>query len=177
VTEYVALLRGINLGGYAKVPMAPLRELFDQLGMPGARTYIQSGNVVFDAADDEASLVARLEAAVAQRFAVNAAVMVRTRRQWGELVAANPFAGRDIDPAKLGVSFLSKPVAAGVDFTVPDGIPEEVVAVGRQLYVHYPLGMGVSTLPASFLAKRLAGASATTRNWRTVEKIWSMLQQ
>ncbi|HZE41922.1 MAG TPA: DUF1697 domain-containing protein [Stackebrandtia sp.] len=175
MTRYVALLRGINVGGHNKVPMAELRALFAELGHAGARSYIQSGNVVFDADEAPEPLRAKLEAAVAERFDVANPIMLRDRGELEAIVAANPFAGRDLDPKKVTVSFLSGALSGGEDLAVPEGMVEEIVAARRELYVYYPDGLGRTRLDSAFFARRLRGASATVRNWRTVEKLRDMM--
>lgn len=172
MTTYVALLRGINVGGHNKVPMAELRELFAELGHPGARTFIQSGNVVFDAETDAATLAAEVSAGIARRFGHTVPVLVRDRAELDAVLAADPFAGRGLDPAKVGVVFLSAPVAP---VTVPPPHPEEAVVVGRELFIHYPDGMGKSKLDRSGFFKQLGDVATTTRNWRTVTKLRAMM--
>lgn len=172
MTRYVALLRGINVGGHHKVPMAELRELFAELGHAGARSFIQSGNVVLDADADAATLESELAAAIAKRFGFEVPVMVRSRADLDAVLAADPFGGRDLDPAKVAVMFLSGQIGA---VTVPDGCPEEAVAAGRELFIHYPEGMGRSKLERSGFFKQLNGVTTTTRNWRTVTKLRAMM--
>lgn len=170
MTTYVALLRGINVGGHNKVPMAELRELFAALGHRGARTYIQSGNVVFDAEADAGTLEREIKAGIAKRFGFDVPVMVRSRAELDMVLAAHPFGDRELDPAKVAVVFLSGPIG---EVTVADGYPEEAVSAGRELFIHYPDGMGRSKLDRSGFWKQLGDVTTTTRNWRTV----TMLRQ
>ncbi|ADD45079.1 DUF1697 domain-containing protein [Stackebrandtia nassauensis] len=172
MATYVALLRGINVGGHNKLPMAELRDLFATLGHPGARTYIQSGNVVFDAEAEASDLERDIAAGIADRFGYTVAVMVRSREQLDAVLAAHPFGGRDLDPAKVAVVFLSATVDA---VTVPEGYPEEAVSVGRELFIHYPDGMGKSKLDRSGFWKQLGDTKTTVRNWRTVTKLREMM--
>ena len=92
MARFIALLRGINVGGRGMVPMAELRALCDGLGWRNVATYIQSGNVVFDASGETAALEKGLEAALGAKFAFAPAVIVRTASAWKACVAGNPFA-------------------------------------------------------------------------------------
>ncbi|MGH8793790.1 MAG: DUF1697 domain-containing protein [Stackebrandtia sp.] len=176
---YAALLRGVNVGGRTVVPMADLRRLFAQLGYPDARTYIQSGNVIFESdVDDQARLASDIAQAVTEEFDRAVAVMLRTRADLDQIAAANPFAERDLDPSKLLVSFLSEAPGADVAarLVVPEGLPEEMVLKGRELYIHYPNGAGRSKLSPAFFDGRLGDIRATARNWRTVEKLRELMR-
>lgn len=169
---FVALLRGINVGGNRMLPMADLRAVVTAAGATQVTTYIQSGNVVFRHARRSATalrddLERRLDAATGWGIAV----VVRTAAEWAALVAANPFP--DVDPATLHVAFYrDPPPAGGLDGLDPVAhAPESCVLVGAQLYLHLPNGMGRATLPVALDRLRPGGGPrpvATVRNWRTV---------
>ena len=172
---YIALLRGINVGGRALVSMADLRELFESLGFAGARTLLQSGNVVFQTARAKkaAALERMLEAATAKQCGVAAAYFVRTEAEWDRLIARNPFpAEAESDPGRLVVTFLkTKPRAADVQaLQAATKGPEIIRADGRHLYITYPDGIGRSKL-TNVLIERKLGTRATARNWNTVLKL------
>src|SRR6516162_3649305 len=94
MASHVALLRGINVGGRNKIPMADLREVVAALGHTGVTTYIQSGNVLFSTADaDTAKLASELESAIAGRFGIRSSVVVLTRDELAEVLSGNPYAG------------------------------------------------------------------------------------
>lgn len=177
MTGYVALLRGINVGGHKKIPMERLRDLFTELGYTNARTYIQSGNIVFAAPSEPSSIHAAIESGIADRFGFPVPVVLRSRRQLDTIVEACPFAKRDLDPAKLTVTFLAEPIPERVrsELVVPDGLVEEAVATAAELYIHYPDGQGRSKLDRSGFWNPLKGSITTTRNWRTVVKLRDML--
>ncbi|HIW61251.1 MAG TPA: DUF1697 domain-containing protein [Candidatus Stackebrandtia excrementipullorum] len=174
---YVALLRGINVGGHKKVPMAELRDVFADVGYPGARTYIQSGNVVFDGVGDPASARDRIASGIADRFGFDVPVIIRSAAELDAVIAARPFPGRDLDPAKLTVTFLARPITDETRraVAVPDGLPEEAVVTTTEVYIYYPDGQGKSTLDRSPFWKPLGKAVTTTRNWRTILKLRQML--
>lgn len=174
MTAYVALLRGINVGGSNKVAMADLRAMFGALGYEDAQTYIQSGNVVFTAKATEAALVRRIEGAITKTFSLQIRVMVRSKAQLASVLAADPFAGAA--PTLAHVAFLSaRPSAKKVAALDPHRSPPDVVAViGREVYLHYPNGSGRSKLTGAYL-ERVLGTTATARNRNTVTKLLAML--
>ncbi len=166
-SPYVALLRGINVGGHRRVPMADLRGLCEGLGFGEVATYIQSGNVVFTSDRSGEEVGRRLEAAIAERFGFAVAVVVRTRAELAAVAASHPFAGRQTDPAKLHVVFFEKPPPpeAVAALKAADTSPDEVAVDGREAFVHYPNGAGRSKLNLDALGE------GTARNWRTVAKL------
>jgi uncharacterized protein (DUF1697 family) len=167
---YVALLRGINVGGKAMVPMAALRQTFASVGCEDVVTYIQSGNVVLRSPLPADKLQAALEAAAAARFGFEPAVMLRTADEMATVVAGNPYAGAD--EKHLHVGFLHAAPDAATEQCVGaiDCHPEEVTVVGRDLYLRLPNGMGRAALPVK-LERCLRPSPVTVRNWRTVTKL------
>ena len=178
MTGHVALLRGVNVGGANKVPMAELRALCGSLGWKNVETYIQSGNVVFDASLKPATLEARLEKAIAGQFGVAIAVIVRSARQWPRYIDANPFpAASEAEPNRVMLC-LSKTAphedcAAALQERAKAG--ERVTLAGDGLWIHFPAGAGTSKLSPALL-DRLVGSPVTMRNWRTVLKLQDMLR-
>lgn len=173
-TKYVALLRGINVGGHRKVPMADLRRLLEGLGYGGVATLLQSGNAVFEAPEQPtAELASILEGAITEAFGFDVAVIVRTGAELQAVVAANPLEVRD--PAKLAVAFLGgvldPKVWAAID--AQRYAPEELRAGERELYMYYPDGLGKARFDPGLLARR-DGPRATVRNWNTVTKLAAM---
>jgi uncharacterized protein (DUF1697 family) len=171
VATYVALLRGVNVGGHRKVPMAELREALEAAGFDRVRTYIQSGNVVLDSDLKTGAVGEAVAAVIADRFGHTVPVMVRSGADLDRVVAADPFAGRGLDESKVSVTFLSGPAP---DLAVPEGQPEEARVEGSEVWVYYPDGMGRSTLERTGFWKPLAGLDATARNLRTVRKLRDM---
>jgi uncharacterized protein (DUF1697 family) len=170
-TTVIALLRGVNVGGHNKLPMAQLREIATAAGFAEVRTYIQSGNLV-------ASTVLGVEAAgdllatairTATGFAVP--VSVRTAQQWSDVIAANPFADA-ADPGRhVHAIFLPAPATDSVhafDATIFE--PEEIVVSGSEISLHLPDGMGRSKLAVA--VNRIPEVAAgTARNWNTVVQL------
>lgn len=172
MTRYIALLRGINVGGRNKVPMAALRDTCESIGCAEVATYIQSGNVVLTSPLDAPKLRAGLEAAIAEQLGVSPVVVVRTHRQLADVVAGNPFAAAD--PDHLHVAFLSETPDAGqvAGLAELDHPPEEVAVRGDEAYFHLPNGLGRAKIPELF--GRRVKTPATVRNWRTVNKLLQM---
>ena len=174
MTRYAALLRAVNLGSHGKVAMGELRQLVESLGHREVQTYLQSGNVVFDAgSDDEDALAAAIEEALARRLKLTTRVLVRGPADLAGLVAANPFPEMaHTEPAKLHVAFLSAaPAEARLAAIDRDRIaPDEIRPGDRAVYLRYPNGAGRSKLTTD-LIERALGVTATARNWNTVRKL------
>ncbi|MCU0293046.1 MAG: DUF1697 domain-containing protein [Thermoanaerobaculaceae bacterium] len=177
MTTYVALLRGINVSGHRPVPMQKLAATCTALGLGSVVTYLQSGNVVADADDDDAAgLRLRLEAAIHEAFGFPVVVLLRTAQQLEAVVASNPFAAAAADNPKLvHVTFLS-------ELPAPDTVarlqtrsfePDAIHVVGSEAYLHCPGGYGRTKLSNPFLERALA-VCATTRNWATVTRLAAM---
>ncbi|MFI7383892.1 DUF1697 domain-containing protein [Streptomyces sp. NPDC049813] len=172
ITRYAALLRGINVGGHKKVPMARLRPLVEGLGLTDVRTYLQSGNVTF-AADhgDETSLARDVEAAIAGEFGFPVDVLVRTHAYLAAVRDACPFPAAELEAKQLHVTYFSEPVPAE-RFAAVDAAafaPEEFRLGDRALYLYAPSGLGTSKLAVQLGRPALTkGVVATSRNWNTV---------
>jgi len=165
VARRIALLRGVNVGGRT-VPMAELRDVFEQLGHGGVRTYIQSGNVVFDGKGSSASVRRALEQAIDERFDLDVTVLLRTPSELAKVAAESPY-GRDAYVTFLDGVPDSKRVAA---LDPAPFSPDEFRVTGQEVYVRCPNGYGRTKINNAFFEKKLA-TRATTRNWRTVETL------
>jgi len=178
VTTYVALLRGINVGGNKKIAMADLRGLLSGLGHTGVRTLLQSGNAVF--ASDKPSperLSAGIEAAIADAFGMAVKVLIRTGPQLRAVVDGNPFADKATNPSRLLVTFLSGPPdpARFADVDPEDYLPDEYALGDREVYQWLPAGILSTRLDQKFWDRRLRPAVTTTRNWNTLTKLLALL--
>jgi uncharacterized protein (DUF1697 family) len=166
----VALLRGINVGGKNRVPMADLVALVEAAGGRDVVTYIQSGNAVFHApAEMAARMPLLLEKALAARLGLTVPVVVRSAAALRTIAAGNPFLSEGAAPALLHVSFLAaEPDAAQVASLDPErSPPDRVVVRGSEAYLHLPSGVGKTRYTSAYLDVRL-GTVGTLRNWRTV---------
>ncbi|HVS01796.1 MAG TPA: DUF1697 domain-containing protein [Thermoanaerobaculia bacterium] len=173
---YVALLRGINLGGRNRLPMRELAALFADCDCGAVRTYIQSGNVVFEASPKRAERVpACVAAAIEERFGFSSPVVLRSAEELRGVAGANPFLAEGADPGALHVAFLADAPSAARIGTLDDhrSPPDRFVVRGREIYLHLPQGMARTRLSNQYFDSRLATTS-TIRNWRTVLKLVDM---
>lgn len=173
---YAALLRGINVGGSKKVPMAVLRPLIEGLGLTDVRTYLQSGNVAFTAPDggDEESLAASITKAITEEFGFTVDVLVRGHAYLKAVMADCPFPAAELEAKQLHVTYFSEPVTAERFAAVDPAAfaPEDFRLGDRALYLYAPQGLGVSKLGAQLARPGLnKGLIATSRNWNTVTKL------
>ena len=177
MASFIALLRGVNVTGKNKIPMAELRRVAEGLGLSGVSTYIQSGNLVFQASEAAATLEPLLEDAIDKHFKLSIPVVVRPAKTWRGYVAKNPFGKEsEMRPKLVHLALSKKRYKKGavelLNERAQDG--ERVVATGAALWIDYPNGSGRSSLtPALF--DRLVGSPVTARNWRTVLKLESMI--
>jgi uncharacterized protein (DUF1697 family) len=177
-TKYAALLRGINVGGSRKLPMADLRALIEGLGYDNVRTYLQSGQVTFaDDHRDEDSLAAELTGAIEKRFGFVVDVIVRDHAYLKAIADACPFPAAELEAKQLHVTYFSAPVDeerfAEIDRAAY--LPEEFRLGDRALYLYAPDGLGRSKLAEHLSKPRLnKGVIATSRNWNTVVKLVEM---
>jgi len=169
----IALLRGVNVGGNI-LKMDRLRELCAALGAKNTRTYVQSGNIVFEAAGSPSSWEAKLEKKLTGESRLPVSVIVRTSTEMSKVLARNPFVKeKGIDTKRLGVTFLreapSKPALAAL--AALDLGRERYDHVGKDVYLHCPDGFGNAKL---YLLDKILKQPATTRNWNTVTKLCEM---
>lgn len=181
VKAYAALLRGINVGGSRKVPMAQLRTLLDGLGLGDVRTHLQSGNAVFTCeAGDENTLAARIGEAIERHFGFTVDVLVRDGAYLKAVADACPFPAASLEGKQLHVTYLSEPVDAS-RFDAIDAaafLPEEFRLGDRALYLYAPDGLGRSKLGEALSRPALfRGVIATSRNWNTVTKLVELTQE
>jgi uncharacterized protein (DUF1697 family) len=180
--RYLALLRGINVGGHNKVAMSDLRDLAAGLGHAEVATYIQSGNLVFSTAEtDPAKLADALEREIAARLGLGPAVVVVSAAELAQVIADNPFPA-ETNPRCLHAVFRRDAVgpadiaaiAAAAQRAREAGSHDDAAVVGRTLYLRTPDGLGRSDLAAQLLNSR-AQSAGTARNWATVARLMAML--
>lgn len=170
----VALFRAVNLVSHNRVKMSELRDVFTVLKCTDVCTYINSGNVVFKTRQsDFAAAARRIESAFAERFGFQSHVILRTPAELRDVLRRNPFASRaDVHPSKLLITFLARDPGEDARRQVRQlkiG-PEELFIDGREMFVHYPNGMGRTKFPAIKIASILKVAG-TGRNVNTVAKL------
>jgi uncharacterized protein (DUF1697 family) len=170
---YVSLLRGINVSGRNRLPMADLRALYERRGHDEVTTYVQSGNVVSSTPARSARAVGdAIQRAIADELGRDVLVLVRTPAQLGRILAANPFVRARADPKSLHVTFLAaaprKAAISALDETA--FTPDEFRVHGHEVYVSCPNGYGRTKINNSWFERKL-GVAATTRNWKTVMQL------
>ncbi|WP_030294214.1 DUF1697 domain-containing protein [Streptomyces katrae] len=178
--KYAALLRGINVGGAKKVPMAELREVLTGLGHTEVQTYLQSGNAVFAGTEkDPAALARELERAIEAHFGFAVRCLVVDGGYLRAVADACPFPAAELEGKQLHATFLSEQPGeerfASIDG--PAYLPEEYRIGDRVVYLYAPNGLGRSKL-AEALARPAVfkGIDATTRNWNTVARLVELTQ-
>lgn len=169
MSVFIALLRAVNVGGTGKLAMRDLVALCHEAGFSDARTYIQSGNVVFSSDRSAAQIKATLERAVSQIVGKPTGVLVRTRDELARVLAENPFPGAP--PNRVIVYFLDEAPAQTVLTTAKGVTSEQLVLRGRELYIHYPESQASSRLRLPLFDQ------GTGRNLNTVAKLVAMAQE
>ena len=175
MSRYVALIRGINVTGNNIIKMERLRALFEGCGCTNVRTYIQSGNVIFDSKKAPSRCVTMVEELLAAELGRPIAAHLRTAAELGAIIAANPFAKeKGVEPARLAVSFLNGPPAKErlAALKALDSGRDRFVARGNEIYVYCPDGFGRSKLASGM--DRVLGVRSTSRNWNTVTTLYEM---
>ncbi|MCW3081874.1 DUF1697 domain-containing protein [Segetibacter sp.] len=172
---FITILRGINVGGHHKIEMAGLKAMFEKLGFETVTTYIQSGNVIFNAAPKASSvdLSNTIRRAIVETYGFEVPVIIRTLTELEKAITANPFLNEaDVDEEKLHLTFL----ADVADKDKIDKIshlnfaPDRFIIIEKEIYLYCPLGYGITKLSNNFFENKLK-LTATTRNWRTVNKL------
>ena len=174
---YVALLRGINVGGKNKLPMKDLVDVFVGAGCGDVRTYIQSGNVIFRTdPGTSAKLPGLITTQIEKRFGYQIPVVLRTTEQIGNVIVNNPFLKAGVAEDELHVLFLADlPPARRVADLDPNRSPPDTFEVcGQEIYLRLPHGVAASKLTNPYFDSKLATTS-TGRNWRTVTKLFAMM--
>ena len=169
--KHVAFLRGINVGGNNKIEMKALREVFGALGFENVKTYINSGNVIFETVESN-RLSARIETAIEAKFSLRIKTMTRSATEIRDIIENNPFAGQYENDKDLHVLFLDKELPPEKrELLLSNSNENEMFAVRkREIFCLLRAGVADSLLGKGFVDKKLK-TPATARNWRTVKKI------
>lgn len=170
MTTYIILLRGINVSGKNKLPMAQLRDLLNNLGFQNMQTYIQSGNIVLQSDKSKKEISETIKKEIVTQFGYDVPVIIRTIKEWEEVISANPYAIEN--PKILGFVFLSDiPKETNIEI---NNTKEDVFTIYKDvIYIHCPSGFGKTKLTNNTFEKKL-NVTATTRNYKTVLKLLEM---
>jgi uncharacterized protein (DUF1697 family) len=179
MNTFISLLRAVNVAGKT-IRMADVKTLYEGMGFANVRTYLQSGNVVFDSSEaDGGALSAAIEGQLVHSLGVSAAVLNHAAQEWQRIVNMNPFLhGRMEDPAWLHVTFLKgTPLISRLTaLKVPEGETDEFRVGEKEIYLFCPNGYGRTKLSNTFFERKL-DLTATTRNWNTVMALLSMANE
>jgi uncharacterized protein (DUF1697 family) len=176
----ISMLRGVNLGPHNRIKMDDLRALYESLELHDARTYVQSGNVIFRTREKNPTKLAKeMKEAIGRKFGFHPEVILRTVKELRRSLEANPFRNRrDIEPSKLLITFLAAEPAAEAETTIRNlrVQREELQLIGRELYIYFPDGIGKSKVPWSSVEKLLK-VTGTARNLNSVVKMLEIAEQ
>ena len=174
MSTYIALLRGINVGGRGMISMSDLRDFLSSLDLQEVRTLLQSGNVVFrSGARSTAVLEKQLETEVAKRFQHQVDFFVRDPADWKKMIANNPFPKEAVAQPGFLVAMLFKHEPKTSDIAALKSAvrgDEKFRVMGREAFIFYPQGQGQSKFTNAIIERRL-GLRGTIRNWNTIQKL------
>jgi uncharacterized protein (DUF1697 family) len=178
MSAFVALYRGINVGGKNSVKMESLRAMHEKLGHTNVQSYVQSGNVVFSAKSSAEANAQRMAAAFVKEFGFAAKVIVVDAKRWDEIVENNPYAKFAAQDPKLVHAAIcdGEPSRKGLEALLEKTGGSETFAVGKGvLYLYAPDGFGTSKFAAGM--EKASGVPITVRNWRTVASLWKLINE
>ena len=167
MATFIAFLRGINVGGNTILPMEKLRTICIETGLLKVRTYIQSGNVLFISDLEEEELIKKMEESLESQVGKHIPVIIRSAKELETIIFKNPFP--DANPSQVGISFFTKIVPENYLRDFVNTEPEEIVVSGREIYIHYPNGMGHSKLKLPKMQEQ-----GTVRNINTIKKTYGI---
>jgi len=176
MTTFIGMIRGVNVGGHKKLPMAALKALCDSLKLTSAKTHLNSGNVVFQSTrKDRPQLRRDLEDAIRKKIGIDVKIILRTPDEIRRAMAANPFSKRD--PSHLLIMFLEGQPSddAAQALRKAHAGPEKIHFAGQELVIDYVDGIGRSKLTNALIERKLAVAG-TARNWNTVSRLLELAE-
>ncbi len=177
MNTYIALFRGINVGGKNTLKMKDLVSLLQELGVNNVKTYIQSGNAVFQTSEEPSQLSDQINFAIQQRFGFAPLVLILSRIEFEQAIKENPFPEAESNPSSLHLGFLAyppeQPNLEGLAKLKHES--EQYHLTDKVFYLFAPEGVGRSKLAAS--SEKLLGVPLTDRNWKTVSKIQTLIEE
>jgi uncharacterized protein (DUF1697 family) len=176
MTSYIALLKGINVGGKNKIKMADLKRLFEKIGCHSVQTYINSGNVLFKSEEEEKALVKRVEDEIKRELGLAIKVVLRTVQELEQIIAASPYR-EAVDPKgkNVNVGFMDKlALPENIDRVKPYKEQDDFEIIGREVHLLFR-----QSVADSKLAKNLQklNETVTIRNWNTVTKLAALAKE
>lgn len=176
---FIALLRGINVGGHNKIPMSELRTLCAELGWKNIQTYIQSGNLIFAAAGKPAALEATLQRTIEKHFGFAISIIIRSAADWPAYIKSNPFLEAcEKEPHAVMLCLSQAPPKSDAAERLLERAAggERIAQIGDALWIHFAGGVARSKISPALL-DRMTGSPVTARNWLTVLKLEEMTKQ
>lgn len=173
---YIAILRGINVSGKNKIKMDALRSMLEGLDIENVQTYIQSGNIVFQKEATDGDVLAQMiHEGILEHFDLTVPVIIRTKEEWESTIQNNPFTPKGYETNKQYFLFLNEaPDAALVEkLKEQEFAPDEWEVKGKELYFYCPGSYGRTKFSNNFFERKLK-VTATTRNWKTVQRLMEM---
>ena len=172
---FISILRGINVSGQKSIKMIDLRALYGGLGFSQVQTYIQSGNVVFEAEElDRQKVISAIQVAISKKYGFDVPIQIRSKEEMKRIIDNLPFPG-ERQPNRLFVTFLAE-VPAHIPMDEIEklkAVDDEIAFKNHEIYLYVPAGYGKSKLDNNSLERKLK-VRATTRNWKTVNKLYEM---
>ncbi len=177
MNKKIAILRGINVGGKRKILMADLKSLCEKLGLKDVKTYIQSGNIIFDSDKESLELENELEKTIIEKYGFNVPVIVRTDKEFEASIKNNSFFDENIDIKRLHLTFLKeKPNEENIEKTKTFNYePDKFKIYDKDIFIYCAGKYHESKLTNNFFEKKLK-VGATTRNWKTVLKLLELIK-
>lgn len=177
MTTYISILRGINVGGHRKILMAELRKMYEQLGFSQVKSYIQSGNVVFESNQKTSSieLGQLLEKSIKETFGHEVPVLIRTSEEWEIAIKTNPFLPKETNTDKLFITFLSESPSPDLkeELSSMDFLPDQLEIIDTCVYLRCERKYHETKMTHSLIERKLK-VKATARNWKTIMKLKEM---
>ena len=175
MTTYISILRGINVSGHKKILMSDLKSLYEEAGFKNVSTYIQSGNVIFQFPEEISNeqIEVKIRQAILQKYRFDVPVIVRTVNEMQKTCRNNPFLGKiEINIEKLHVTFLAELPKQELLSAINkyDYTPDKFVIIWKDVILYCPNGYGETKLSNTFFENKLH-VTATTRNWKTINKL------
>lgn len=174
---FLSILRGINVSGQKQIKMADLKKLYEELGFKNVKTFIQSGNVVFES-KSASKLSEKIEKKIKEHYSFDVPVIIRTKEELQHAIEKNPFLKKkNIALDKLHITFLAEqPSNENIQATEAyNYTPDEFHISGREVYVYCPNGYGNTKINNTFFERKLK-VGATTRNWKTSNELLKMME-
>lgn len=179
MTTYISILRGINVGGHRKILMADLKKMYESLGFKEVKTYIQSGNVIFETNKKQKpeKLEELIEKNIKKYFGHEVPVIIRTKEEWSIVVNENPFL-QEYAIENLAVTFLSDAPDTELlkSLHQTSFLPDRISIIGKHTFIYCQGKYHLSPLTNNLIEKKLK-LKATTRNWKTVLKLNELISK